>query len=109
MSLSIVIVSWNARADLERCLSSLSVSPPHADHEIVVVDNASNDGAPEMVAERFPGVRLIRAGGNLGSKRMRSIDCRRGSTSGLTWPLPGRASWMDRAAPSYRSVRCRRR
>ena len=76
MSLSIVIVSWNARADLERCLSSLSVSPPRTDHEIVVVDNASNDGAPEMVAERFPGVRLIRAGGNLGFAKANNLGIR---------------------------------
>ena len=76
MSLSIVVVSWNARADLERCLSSLSVAPPRIDHEIVVVDNASTDGAPDMVAERFPLVRLIRAGGNLGFAKANNVGIR---------------------------------
>jgi GT2 family glycosyltransferase len=65
-TLTIVIVSWNARADLQRCLDSLLSSPARADHEIVVVDNGSTDGAPEMVARRFPSVRLLGAGGNLG-------------------------------------------
>lgn len=65
-TLTIVIVAWNARADLERCLESLTVHPPRTAHEIVVVDNQSTDGAPEMVADRFPQVRLIRAPGNLG-------------------------------------------
>ena len=76
MSLSIVVVSWNARADLERCLSSLSLAPPRIDHEIVVVDNASTDGASDMVAERFPLVRLIRAGGNLGFAKANNVGIR---------------------------------
>ena len=45
--LSIVIVSYNARADLERCLSSLSAAPPRAPHEVIVVDNASSDDSPD--------------------------------------------------------------
>jgi len=65
-TLTIVIVSWNARADLERCLENLLSTAPRTEHEIVVVDNGSTDGAPEMVASRFPAVRLIRAEGNVG-------------------------------------------
>src|SRR5438128_1009414 len=56
--LSIIIVSFNARADLERCLESLHASPPATAHEIVVVDNASTDGSADAEAvglfdERF--------------------------------------------------------
>ena len=51
--LSIVIVSYNARADLEACLDSLAAAPPAAVHEIVVVDNASTDGS----ARRRPRAR----------------------------------------------------
>ena len=39
MKTSIVIVSFNARADLERCLESLHAGATQAAHEIVVVDN----------------------------------------------------------------------
>lgn len=66
MTLSIVIVSFNAREDLQRCLASLVASPPAGMCEIVVVDNGSTDGAPDMVEARFPSVRLIRPGRNLG-------------------------------------------
>ena len=38
--LSIVIVSYNARADLAACLASLARHPPALAHDIVVVDNA---------------------------------------------------------------------
>lgn len=66
MTLEIVIVSWNARRDLERCLGSLHGAPPAIPHDIVVVDNASTDGSAEMVAQAFPGVRLLRSPENLG-------------------------------------------
>ena len=50
--------SFNARADLERCLESLHAAPPDASHEIIVVDNASTDGSAEAV-RRWPDVRLV--------------------------------------------------
>ncbi len=63
--LSIVIVSFNARADLERCLRSLAEHPPRASTEVIVVDNASGDGSADL-ARGFPGVTVIEAGANLG-------------------------------------------
>jgi GT2 family glycosyltransferase len=63
--LSIVIVSFNARADLEACLRSLRQAPPRMDHEVIVVDNASTDGSLEA-ASAFPGVRAIALDRNAG-------------------------------------------
>jgi N-acetylglucosaminyl-diphospho-decaprenol L-rhamnosyltransferase len=63
--LSIVIVSFNARADLMACLLSLKKNPPAMDHEIIVADNASTDGSVEA-AQRVPGVRLVRLARNVG-------------------------------------------
>ena len=74
--LAIVIVSFNARTDLARTLGSLHESPPATSHEIVVVDNASTDGAPAMVRERFPAVRVLDAGDNLGFARANNIGIR---------------------------------
>jgi N-acetylglucosaminyl-diphospho-decaprenol L-rhamnosyltransferase len=71
--LAIVIVSFNARDDLARTLASVLDSPPATSLEIVVVDNASTDGAPAMARERFPAVRVIDAGGNLGFARANNI------------------------------------
>ena len=65
MVLSIVIASFNARADLERCLESLHAAPPAAAHEIVVVDNGSTDGSVEA-ARRWPAVRVIALDANAG-------------------------------------------
>jgi N-acetylglucosaminyl-diphospho-decaprenol L-rhamnosyltransferase len=55
--LSVVVVSWNVRDLLRRCL--LSIAPTGGSCEIIVVDNGSTDGSPEMVRAEFPHVRLI--------------------------------------------------
>lgn len=79
--LSIVIVSYNARADLERCLASIHAAPPAASHEIVVVDNASTDGSAEA-ARRWADVQVVDAGSNVGFARANNLGIRR--TSGET-------------------------
>jgi GT2 family glycosyltransferase len=55
----VVVPSWNARAHLVACLEALRRSEG-AVLQIVVVDDASTDGSAEMVAQRFPEVRLLR-------------------------------------------------
>jgi N-acetylglucosaminyl-diphospho-decaprenol L-rhamnosyltransferase len=64
VELSIIIVSWNVRELLHRCLASVSFDPGSA--EIIVVDNASHDGSPEMVRADFPQVHLVANQGNRG-------------------------------------------
>lgn len=64
--LSVLIVNWNTRDHLLRCLESLRKYPPPGDWEAVVVDNASTDGSAEAVERDHPWARLIRSGGNLG-------------------------------------------
>lgn len=60
-----VIVNWNGRELLEACLSTL-LDSTYPNLSVTVVDNASNDGSPEMVREKFEGVTLIESGENLG-------------------------------------------
>jgi len=57
-----IVVSYNARHLLARCLSHLDAER----HEVIVVDNASEDGSAELVRQEFPNVALIEAGANLG-------------------------------------------
>ncbi len=64
--LSIVIVSWNTQRLLRDCLRSAVQGADGLDREIIVVDNASTDGSPEMVAREFPDVRLICNRANVG-------------------------------------------
>jgi len=61
--LSIIIVNWNVKEYLEKCLESIPEIP---DYEIIVVDNASKDGSCEMVKAKFPKVKLIASEKNLG-------------------------------------------
>jgi N-acetylglucosaminyl-diphospho-decaprenol L-rhamnosyltransferase len=67
-TLVIIIVSWNVRDLLRRCLCSVDESLVGSGivYETIVVDNASADGTPEMLRAEFPGVRLIEPGKNLG-------------------------------------------
>jgi len=55
--LTIIIVSWNVRDLLRRCLES--VETDGLETEIIVVDNASSDGSPDMIRAEFPHVHLI--------------------------------------------------
>ncbi len=71
--LSIVIVTYNSRAHIDRCLSSLVEHPPTIDHETVVVDNASTDGTAADIRQRWTGVRVIDAGANLGFARANNL------------------------------------
>jgi GT2 family glycosyltransferase len=66
MDLSIIIVNWNTRIMLRDCLASIPHPGKALDHEVIVVDNASEDGSTEMVATDFPEARLIRNRENLG-------------------------------------------
>lgn len=54
-----IVLNYNGRDIIGNCLESLLRSDCE-NHRIVVVDNASQDGSPEMVAEKFPSVELIR-------------------------------------------------
>ncbi|MFO7314103.1 glycosyltransferase family 2 protein [Rhodothermus marinus] len=58
-SVSVIIVSWNARHLLERCLPSV-VATDYPNLEIILADNGSTDGSAEWVAATFPEVRIVR-------------------------------------------------
>ena len=65
MDLSIIIVNWNTRDMLRNCLASIP-GQDGLQKEIIVIDNASEDGSAAMVAAEFPEARLIRNSANLG-------------------------------------------
>ncbi len=51
MDLSIIIVNWNVRDLLERCLKSIFVFCQNLDYEVIVIDNFSTDGSVQMLNE----------------------------------------------------------
>jgi GT2 family glycosyltransferase len=56
---SVLIVSWNVRAYLLRCLASLAAGAGGLSYEVIVVDNASHDDTVAAVRAQFPDVQLI--------------------------------------------------
>jgi N-acetylglucosaminyl-diphospho-decaprenol L-rhamnosyltransferase len=67
--LSVVVVSYNTRELLHRCLVSVVAECERVAIEVVVVDNASEDGSAAMVTADFPAVRLLASPDNLGFAR----------------------------------------
>ena len=59
VDISVVVVNWNTRELLKNCLASIADTAAGLAYEIIVVDNASQDGSQEMVRQFFPNVRLI--------------------------------------------------
>ncbi len=55
-NIAVAIVNYNTREILRGCLESVVAEGPPV---VVVADNGSTDGSPEMVRERFPGATLI--------------------------------------------------
>ncbi len=64
--LSIIILSYNTKDLLEKCLASLDKLRNELSFQVIVIDNASYDSSAEMVAKKFPWVALIRNEKNLG-------------------------------------------
>ena len=64
MMISAIIANYNGEEYLDRCLGSLG--RPGRRLEVILVDNASSDGSLDLVANRFPGVRVLPQGSNLG-------------------------------------------
>lgn len=74
--LAVVIVSYNVRADLARCLDSLAAADLPADTALVVVDNGSSDGTLAWLRAERPAVRALDAGGNVGFARANNLGIR---------------------------------
>ncbi len=72
----VVVVSFNCRELLAKCCESIAELGAQAN--LIVVDNASEDGSAEMVRERFPQASLIASDRNLGFGRA----VNRGATTG---------------------------
>ncbi len=66
MDITIIIVNWNTRELLRDCLESIYKTVRDVTFEIILVDNASQDGSVAMVGEAFPGVDIIENSENRG-------------------------------------------
>ena len=75
---SVIIVNWNTRDLLARCLTSVYASAATlADLEVLVVDNGSRDGSADMVSTHFPAATLIANPHNAGFAAANNLAIRR--------------------------------
>jgi GT2 family glycosyltransferase len=66
MDVSIIIVNYNTKELITNCIQSIYDKTTGIDYEIIVVDNASFDGSQQMIAEKFPDIKLIELNENIG-------------------------------------------
>ena len=79
IELSIIIVSWNVKELLAKCLHSVKKNNSVVPTEIIVVDNASTDGSAEFIKARFDDVMWIQNRENLGFPRANNIGIEKSS------------------------------
>ena len=79
--LSIIIVTWNTKSVTDECLRRLKTAIDYVngklDSEVVVVDNDSNDETHKMIGEKYPWVKLVRSGINLGYAKGNNLGFRK--------------------------------
>jgi GT2 family glycosyltransferase len=85
---AVAVVSWNTRDLLQRCLESLRPEAERGLAEVWVVDNASTDGSPDLVRERFDWVKLVASDTNLGFGRAVNLVAARTESE---WVAPANA------------------
>ncbi len=73
MKVSVVIVSYKVPYHLMLCLGSLKKALQNIDAEIIVIDNASNDNAQELVKQFYPRVKYIQNSSNDGFSKANNI------------------------------------
>jgi hypothetical protein len=73
MSISIIIVNYKVKDLLDKTLSSLFEFNKNIELDVIVVDNDSNDGSEDMVKNKYPQVRYVQSGGNLGFAKANNI------------------------------------
>lgn len=63
---TVVILTWNSRQHVTACLQSLRDAAPGYRGELIVIDNGSSDGTPDVVRELAPDARLVQNQSNRG-------------------------------------------
>ena len=64
--LSIIIVNYNVKEFLQNLLHSIEKASSKIISEIIIVDNASEDGSVELIKQKFPNVKLVENKTNYG-------------------------------------------
>ncbi|WP_165191022.1 glycosyltransferase family 2 protein [Caulobacter soli] len=109
--ISVIIVAYQSGPTLARCLDHLRAQT-FTDFEVLVVDNASTDGAPQAVAATDPDLRLIEPGANLGFAAGNNLGARQAKGRWLALLNPdafARPDWLKQlviAAEARPDIHC---
>ena len=76
VDVSIVIVNWNTRDLLLKCIESLKIKTQQTKIEIIVSDNNSSDDSAEAVKKHYPDVTVLRNASNLGFAKANNVGIR---------------------------------
>lgn len=76
MDLSVIILNYNTKDLLQKCLESVFSSRTDFQIEVIVSDNGSTDGSIEMIKNRFPQVKLTENNANLGFSAGNNVGIR---------------------------------
>ena len=76
VDLSIIIVNYNVKVFLQNLLDSINKASANLQTEIIIVDNASDDGSVEFLREKYPSVKLIINKTNLGFGKANNLALR---------------------------------
>ncbi len=82
---SVIIVNYNGLDYLEPCLTSV-LAQDYPNYQVVMVDNGSTDGSAEFVEHRFPEIKVVRTGVNLGF----GCACNLGAQADRAFPTRGK-------------------
>ena len=66
VTLSVVIVTHNAKSFVLECIEALEIDLKRISHELIVVDNKSSDGTVEALMDRFPQINIVCKSTNVG-------------------------------------------
>ena len=76
MDISVIIVNYNTKLLLADCLATVFEKTKGVTFEVIVVDNASTDGSEEYIKERYPSVKWINSGENLGFGKANNLGAK---------------------------------
>ena len=74
--ISVIIVNWNSKAYVRRCLHSLMAHSQGLAPEVVVVDSGSFDGCDQLLAREFPTAIFVQSSENIGFARANNLGAR---------------------------------
>lgn len=76
MDLSVIIVNYNTKELIKKCLRSIFASQTNFSYEVIVSDNGSRDGSVEMLKQKFPRAKLLENNANLGFSKGNNVALR---------------------------------